>query len=106
VEPESSPRQDSSSLHLYPEIRLSHSQNPPGECWSPRIALTPKITGSQTQRKDKLQSETARPTNTRHKQMLRNKLKNPRNRNQGKLASSVFSPQQVMDTPTHQKIKI
>jgi hypothetical protein len=43
---------------------------------------------SQTHRRDELQSETARPTNTRDNQMVRGKYKNLRNRNQGYLASS------------------
>ena len=59
---------------------------PPGEIWSPRSANTPKITGSQTQRRDKLKSETARPANIRDNQMARGKCKNISNRNQGYLA--------------------
>jgi hypothetical protein len=48
----------------------------------------PKIIGSQTHRRDKLQSETARPTNTRDNQMARGKHKNLSNRNKGYLALS------------------
>jgi len=65
-----------------------HTQILPRENWPLRSADKPKITGSQAHRKDKLQSETARPTNTRDKQMARGKHKNLNNRNQGYLAPS------------------
>jgi hypothetical protein len=42
----------------------------------------------QTCRRDKPQSETARPVNTRDNQVARGKSKNISNRNQGYLASS------------------
>ena len=61
---------------------------PPGESWSPRSPDTPKITGSQVHRREKLQSEAPRPTNTRNKQMVRSKHNNLSNRNQSYLASS------------------
>jgi hypothetical protein len=57
----------------------------PGENCSPRTADT------QACRRDKLQSETARPANTRDNQMVRGKGKNISNRNQGYLASSELS---------------
>jgi len=48
---------------MHPELELSHSsQNVPAESWSARSPLTPKITGSQAHRRNKLQAETARPT--------------------------------------------
>jgi hypothetical protein len=67
------------------EVRLSHSPQHPNSIQEraglPRSADTPKITGSQAQSGDKLQSETARPTNTRDKHMVRGKGKNLSNRN-------------------------
>ena len=45
-------------------------------------------TGLQAHRRDKLQPETARPTNTRDNQMAKGKHKNPTNRNQGHTATS------------------
>jgi hypothetical protein len=54
----------------------------PGESWSPRRADT----GLQAHRRDKLQPETARPTNTRDKHIVKDKHKNITNRNQGYLA--------------------
>ena len=45
-------------------------------------------TGLQAHRKDKLQPETAKPTNTRDNQMAKGKHKNPTNRNQSYLAIS------------------
>ena len=56
----------------------------PGESWAPRSADT----GLQAHRRDKLQEETARPTNTRDNQMVKGKCKNPINRNQGCLVTS------------------
>jgi hypothetical protein len=58
------------------------------------------ITGS---RKNKLQSETEKPDNTRDNQMARGKHKNKNNRNQYDLATSEpsFPPQQVLGTPRH-----
>jgi len=46
------------------------------------------IIGSQVHIRNKLQSEMARPTNTRYNQMARGKSKNLSNRNQSYLASS------------------
>jgi len=43
-------------------------------------------TTSKAHKRDKIQSETARPTNIRDKQMARGKHKNPSNRNQEYLA--------------------
>jgi hypothetical protein len=54
----------------------------------PRRADISKVTGSQAHMRDKLQSETARPTHTSDNQMVRGKHKNLRDRNQGYLASS------------------
>ena len=51
----------------------------PEESWSPRSTDT----GLQAHRTDKLQPETARPTNTRDNQMVKGKGKNLTNRNQG-----------------------
>ena len=56
----------------------------PGESWSPRSA--DKVL--QTHRRDKLQPETARSSNTRDYQMAKGKWKNLTNRNQDYLASS------------------
>ena len=73
------------------ELRLFHSPphtNPAQErAGFPRSGDTTKITSAQANRRDKLQSETARPTNTRDNQMARGKHKNISNRNQGYLAS-------------------
>jgi hypothetical protein len=54
------------------------------ENWSPRSADT----SLQAYRRDKLQAETTRPTNTRDNQMAKDKLKNLTIRNQGYLATS------------------
>jgi hypothetical protein len=51
----------------------------PGESLSPTSADT----GLQTHRRDKLQPETARPTNTRDNEMAKGKQKYLTNRNQG-----------------------
>jgi hypothetical protein len=56
----------------------------PGESWSPRSADT----GLQAHRRDKLKSDTEKPTNNRDKQMVKGKHKNLTNRNQGYMASS------------------
>jgi hypothetical protein len=56
----------------------------PGESWSPRSSDT----GLQTHRRNKLQPETARTSNTRDYQMLKGKCKNLTNRYQDYLASS------------------
>ena len=58
------------------------TQIPPEESWSPRSADT------QVYRRDKLQSESARPSNSTYNQMVRGKGKNISNRNKGYLASS------------------
>jgi len=58
--------QDPSSLHVCTELRLSYSSpHLPRESLSPKNTLTPKITGSQAHRRDKLLSETTRPTDIR-----------------------------------------
>jgi hypothetical protein len=62
-----------------------HTQIPPRENWSPRSSNT------QACRRDKPQSDTARPPNTRDNQMARGKGKNISNRNKGYLASSETS---------------
>ena len=69
---------------------MSHSPPYPktaqGRVGVPKSADMPKTTGSQTHRRGYLQSETARPTNTRDNQMARGKHKNLSNRYQGYLA--------------------
>lgn len=60
----------------------------PGESLSHRSADTPKTTGSQAYRKDKLQSEKAKPDKTRDNQRARGKWENISNSNQGYLAPS------------------
>jgi len=52
------------------------TENLPTDSAFARNTLTPKITSSQAYRKDKLQSETTRPTNIRNNQMARGKHKN------------------------------
>lgn len=59
-----------------------HTQIPPGENWSPRSADT------QAYRRNKSQSETAKPANTTDNQILRVKGNNVSNRKHGYLASS------------------
>jgi hypothetical protein len=56
----------------------------PGEISSPRSADT----GLKTQRRNKLQPETERTSNTRNYQIVKGKCKNLTNRNQDYLASS------------------
>jgi hypothetical protein len=73
---------------LCPELTLCpglHTQIPPGEKCSPRSA------NRQTCRRDKSQSETARPANTRDNQKVKGKSKNISNRNQGHVTSSEHS---------------
>ena len=60
-----------------PELTLGYSSPYPWENWSPRS------TDTEACRRDKPQSETARPANTRDNQMARGKGKNRSNRNQG-----------------------
>ena len=60
----------------WPCATALHTQIPPGENWFPRSADT------QACRRDKPQSETARPANTRDNQMAKSKHKNISNRNQ------------------------
>ena len=55
---------------------------------SPRENWSPRSTDTQACRRNKPQSETARPTNTRDNDMARSKGRNISNRNQGYLASS------------------
>jgi hypothetical protein len=69
----------------YPELTFAtalHTQIPPGENWSPRS------TDTQCYRRDKPQSETAKPANARDKKMAGIKGKNISNRNQSYLESS------------------
>jgi chromosome segregation ATPase len=81
--PRSSMGQDSYGFCLHLELTLYHSSpNPPRENW------LPASTDTQACRRDKQQSETARPANTRDNQLVRGKSKNVSNRNQGYLASS------------------
>jgi hypothetical protein len=54
----------------------------------PRISDITQALRSQAHRKDRLQSETARPINTRDKEMVRGKHKNISNRSQCCLATS------------------
>lgn len=82
------------------------------ESLSPTNADTPKTTGSQTHRltgtqEGKLQSETAKPANTRDSQMVRSKHKTISNRSQkGYHQNPVLTTQKVLVTPTQQKSKI
>jgi beta-lactamase class A len=63
----------------------------PGESWSLRSADT----GLQTHRRNKLQPETARTSNTRDYQKVKGKHKNLTNRNQDYLASKPSIPTTV-----------
>jgi hypothetical protein len=69
-----------------PELRLPHSPPQPNHAQEraglQRSADTPTITGIQAYRRDKLQSEKAKPTNMRDNKMARSKHKNLTNRNQ------------------------
>jgi hypothetical protein len=56
----------------------------PGKSWSPRSADT----GLQTYRRNKIQPETTRISNTRDYQMVKGKCKNLTNRNKDYLVSS------------------
>jgi hypothetical protein len=56
----------------------------PEESWSPRSADK----GLQTHRRNKLQPDTARASNTKDYQMAKGKHKNPTNRNKDYLAST------------------
>lgn len=58
------------------------------ESRSDRTSLTPKITGSKSHKRDKLQSETAKPNKMRDKQMARGKHRNLSKRNKDYFASS------------------
>jgi hypothetical protein len=69
----------------WPCATVLQTQIPPGENWSPRS------TDTQACRRDKPQSETAWPANTRDDHLVRGKGKNISNRNQGYLASSKHS---------------
>jgi hypothetical protein len=73
----------------------------------PRESRSQKSTEREAYRRDKPQSETARPSNIRDNQMARGKGKNISNRNQSYLASSdpSFPQEQDLDTPRHQKSK-
>ena len=69
------------------ELRMLHSSlypNPTQErAGLLQSADTSKFTGSQSQKRAKLNSETARTTNTRDDQLSKGKHKNHTNRNQG-----------------------
>jgi hypothetical protein len=67
---------------------------------SPRENWSPRNTDTQAYRRDKPQSETARPANTRDNQMARGKGKNMSNRNQGYLASSEPSSPTTVNSDT------
>ena len=54
----------------------------------PRESCSPRSADTQAYRRDKSQSETARPANTRDIQIVKGKYKNISNRNQGYLTSS------------------
>ena len=71
----------------------------PGESWAPRSADTVL----QAHRRDKVQPETARPTNTRNNQMVKGKHKNPTNKNQGHMATSELSSP---NTPEKQEMDL
>jgi hypothetical protein len=69
---------------------------------------TPKIMGSQAHRRNKAPLRENKTKKPRDSQMARGKGKNLSNRNQGNLPlqNTVLSPQQVLDTPIHQKSMI
>jgi hypothetical protein len=86
------------------ELTLCHGSPYPNYSWR---ELSPRSTDIQAYRRDKPQSETARPANTRDKQILRGKGKKISNRNQGYLAlSEPSSTTASSGNPTHQKCKI
>ena len=66
--------------HLHLPVRAT----PQTSSWTSRSADT----GLQAHRRDKLQAETGRPTNSKSTQMVKGKHKNVTNRNQGYLSSS------------------
>ena len=80
------------------------------KCHQERPVLLGVLTNlkSQAHRRGKLQSQTARPANTKDNQMVRGKHKNVSKKNQGDLAhqNPVLPPQQALDTLTHEKSKI
>jgi hypothetical protein len=74
-----------------PVISLCHSSlypNPSQRKLFFQKSSTTKVTSSLAHRRDKAQSEAARPASTRDNQMARGKHKNLKNRNQGYMASS------------------
>jgi hypothetical protein len=63
---------------------------------------------TETDRRNKLQLETTRTSNTRDYQMVKGKCKNLTNRNQAtqQHQNPVLQPQQVLDTPTPRKARL
>lgn len=70
----------------------SHSAHTPVAAQTQKGSDTSRITGSQNQRKGRLQSETRKPDNTRDNQIARGKHKNISNRNQFDMPISEPSP--------------
>jgi hypothetical protein len=70
------------------ELRLFYSSSHPNPAQERAGLARSADTGLQADRRDKLQPETARTTNTKDNQMARGKHKNITNRNQGYLTSS------------------
>jgi hypothetical protein len=64
-------------------------------------------TDTQSIRREKLQSETAKPANPRDNQIAKGKGKNISNRNKATWnhQNTILPLQQALDTPTHQKSK-
>lgn len=94
--------QDPSSLHLHPGV------NPVEKACILGVLTHLRSQAHRVTKRNNLQSETAKPTNTRENQMVRGKYKNLTNRNQDYLAATEPStpPQQVLDTSTHEESKI
>jgi hypothetical protein len=83
--------QGPSCLHLHPGAKVVPQPLLPNPAQE-RVDLPRSADADlQAHRRDKLQSETARPTNTRETQTVRVKYKKIANRNQGYLASSESS---------------
>jgi hypothetical protein len=67
----------------------------------------PGVQDTQACRRDKPQTETARPTNTRDNQTVRSKYNNISNRNKGYLVTSepILLLPEALDNATHRKNK-
>ena len=100
-------RQCSFCLHLHPgagAVPQPSVHGPARVSWSPRSADT----DLQAHRRDKLNPETARPTNTPDNQMAKGKPKYLTNRKKATWhhQDPVLTQEQVLDTPTYRKSKI